>query len=484
MNKSNLPLSKTGIQNSMRKIIILEINEVPFRVYDHYMSQNPDSVLSRILKQSAQYITQTTDQGELHPWSTWPTLYRGVDNTVHEIKDIGEDLSKRNTMYPSVWNLLADSNIKTGVFASLHTYPLPSNSDQYCYFVPDPFANGADTHPKKIEPFQEFNLAMSRKSGRSVDRGIDKKSAFKLLVALPGLGLRFKTLLKTMRQLLHEKVSPWVASRRRTFQSVLAFDIFLKLLKKEKPSFTTFFSNHVASAMHRYWAATFPDDYNKNDLPKEWIDRYAGEIPYCMDQLNDMIKSLSSFLKKNPEYKLVIASSMGQEATEATLISHELFLKDAEIFKNRLGDLQMNSISAMHPQYNFSVAESDADKLEGILKSLHINDVPLKYRRKENTFFSIDLGYPNIEEFKIDINGEHASLEDMGFEIRNIDDQSGGTAYHIPDGTLFIYDPKNPLQKVERKTVDLREVAPSLLRGFGIKPPDYMKEGIIQELFD
>lgn len=468
----------------MRKIIVLEINEVPFRVYDHYVSQNPDSVLSQILKKSAQYITVSTDKGELHPWSTWPTFYRGVDNTIHQIKDIGEDLSKRDKEYPPAWSILVDNGIKSGIFASLHTYPLPTNVSRYCFLIPDPFANGSDAHPEKIEPFQAFNLSMSRKSGRSVDKGIDKKSAVRLLKSLPGLGLRLTTFIKTIKQLVHERVSPWVASRRRTFQSVLAFDIFLKLLNKEKPAFTTFFSNHVASAMHRYWAATFPDDYEKNELPKEWLHRYAGEIPYCMDQLNDMVKSVNKFIIKNPDYKLIIASSMGQEATEATLISQELFMNDAELFREKLGGLNIEPLSAMHPQYNFTCSEADSSQFEEILKTLKINGNPIKFRRKENTFFSIDLGYPNIENFDIEINNESSTIEDLGFQIRKIDDQSGGTAYHIPEGTLFIYDSKNPKQHAERKRVDLREVAPSLLKGYGIKPMKYMKEGTIEELFN
>lgn len=458
----------------MRKLIVLEINEVPHKVFDHFKSKNPNSTLAKILDQSARYTTKSTDKGELHPWSTWPTFYRGVDNSVHGIKDIGENLGEINKNFPPVWDILKSNGISIGVFSSLHTYPLPDNYREYSFLVPDPFALGEETHPTKIQPFQAFNLAMTKKSGRSVNRGIARKEALKLVLALPGLGLRISTLLKTVNQLISEKLTPWKASRRRTFQGLLAFDIYLKLLKKQKPQFTTFFSNHVASSMHRYWAATFPEDYEKNELPQEWIDKYKNEIPYCMKQLDNMLKDIVTFIQKNNAYKLIIGSSMGQAATKAELVKQELFLANPEQFKRVFNGIEIEPLSAMHPQYNFKIAENNAENFYNALNQVRINNEPLSFRRKDNTFFSIDLGYPNIDSFEVTMNNQKFSLEDFGFEIREIDDQSGGTAYHIPEGSLFIYDPQNSLSSRDNTTIDLRDVAPSILRHFEIEPPKYM----------
>lgn len=463
----------------MKKLIVLEINEVPYKVYDHYIQNNPDTTLTQILTESQQYITKSTDKGELHPWSTWPTFYRGVDNELHHIKDLGEDLNQTNKQFPPVWDILVNDGKKAGVFASLHTHPLPKQIENYEFLIPDPFANGSETHPVSVEPFQAFNLAMSRKSGRSVDKGIDKKAALKLVKSLPKLGIKISTLFKVFNQLVSEKVNPWKAIRRRTFQSVLAFDLFFKLLKTKKPDFVTFFSNHVASAMHRYWAATFPEDYRENKLPKEWINRYKDEIPYCMDQLNQMVIQLKRFLKKNPEYKLIIASSMGQEATEANLIYHELFLSDYKKFSNVIG-VEIEPLSAMHPQYNFSVSKELADQVEDEIKKIQINNEPLSFRRKESTFFSVDLGYPNIADFLIKKGDVEIALEEIGFEVKNIDDQSGGTAYHIPQGSFFVYDINKPSKENSRKEVDLREVTPSILNYFETKRKDYMRQGSIR----
>ena len=221
----------------MKKLLLLEINEVPHKVYDHFLETNTSCLLSRILNSSKKLTTLSTDKGELHPWSTWSTLHRGIDNTVHQIKDIGQDLTTVNLQYPPIWEILIQNNISCGVFSSLHTYPLPENVRDYDYFVPDPFANGTDTYPKSLQVFQAFNLSMVKKSGRSVDKGIDKKAALRLAASFPALGLRFSTTLATINQLFQERREPWKASRRRSFQSILAFDLFLKLIKKEEASF-------------------------------------------------------------------------------------------------------------------------------------------------------------------------------------------------------------------------------------------------------
>ena len=457
---------------------------MPVKVYTHFVQANPNSLLAKVLRGSTSYITKSSDQGELHPWSTWPTLHRGVDNTAHHIKDLGEDLNKRDASFPPVWKLLTKQGLTVGTFGSLHTFPLPSDLTNYAFVVPDPFANESETLPRSIEPFQAFNLAMSRRSGRSVDRGIDWKRAFRLLLALPGMGLRMKTIGKTVSHLWSERMAPWKASRRRAFQSILAFDVYFKLLKNHQPTFTTFFSNHVASAMHRYWAAAFPEDYANNNLPLDWIERYKDEIEWSMWQTEEMLKDLISFIHKNPEYKLIIASSMGQEATKAELIHHELFLGNYEQLNHLLGNVGIEPVSAMHPQYNFTVPSDSAGLVEEQLATISINSKPLRFRRKEDKFFSIDLGYPNIAQFDVQMGGRKLDIANLGFEVRDIDDQSGGTAYHIPEGSFYVYDPQHPVTNAEPEEVDLREVAPSILKLFGVDRPDYMKEGIISAIYE
>ena len=80
----------------MHKIILFEINELPWEVVDWWTELNPKSPLAEIVNNSRNFDTYTVDEGELHPWSTWPTVHRGVSNHQHQIKDFGEDLADKD----------------------------------------------------------------------------------------------------------------------------------------------------------------------------------------------------------------------------------------------------------------------------------------------------------------------------------------------------------------------------------------------------
>ncbi len=98
------------------------------------------------------------------------------------------------------------------------------------------------------------------------------------------------TIFDTGKQLLNEKIDSSKIVRRRTYQAILSFDVFYKLLIDKKPEFTTFFTNHVASSMHRYWAALFPKEYKDLKYDMKWIQTYSNEILFTMDKTRFNVK--------------------------------------------------------------------------------------------------------------------------------------------------------------------------------------------------
>jgi hypothetical protein len=61
-----------------QKIIVFELNEVPYRIMDDYCEKYPKSHLSKLLNSSRQYETYAEEPGVLTPTKTWPTVHRGV----------------------------------------------------------------------------------------------------------------------------------------------------------------------------------------------------------------------------------------------------------------------------------------------------------------------------------------------------------------------------------------------------------------------
>ena len=464
------------------KIIFFELNEVPYKIIHHFCKLYPESNLAKVLATGQKYETFSEDDGHLSPWITWPTVHRGVTNTKHFISDFGQDLNDQEKQYPAIWNILAQKGVKVGLFGSLHTYPMPERVEDFSFYVPDTFAAGSECFPKKLETFQKFNLSMARESSRVVSSKIPAKDAIKFLMKLPDLGFRFKTAADIAGQIVDEKVNKWKVVRRRTYQSVIGFEIFYKQLIKTKPDFSTFFTNHVASSQHRYWAAAFPEDYENLKLGREWMETYNGEIVYTMKKADEMIGRLLNFIEKNSEYSLWILSSMGQQAVEAREIYTDLFVTNGKKFMDNfnLGNGNYELKPSMVPQFNVQVHVDKRNEFEEKLNSFRINDQPIHSRQKAEGFYSLDIGFPNLDEskIKIELMGQIIPLEKSGMENVKIQDRCGATAYHIPQGSLIIYSPSHVKSSGDISTISTTDIAPSILRNFNIAIPDYMTKGI------
>ena len=334
----------------MKKVILFELNEVPTRVFEYYRDQRPDSTLAKIFPSCRLYETYAEDK-ILSPWITWPSVHRGVNDDKHHIHNFGQPLAEIDKEFPPIWQTLAAQGLRVGVFGSLHTYPPPSDLQQYDFFIPDTFAAGSECFPKAVETFQSFNLAMARASARNVSTAVPWKEALRFVSSLPELGIKPSTVIDTGKQIVSEKLNHARTVRRRTYQVILAFDIFMKQLAANKPDFCTFFTNHVASSMHRYWAAIFPGDYETFKHQPSWVETYKEEIMFAMDKFDAMLTRLTRFVDHTPGFELWIATSMGQAATTAEPCESELQIKNANKFASFFGLKQWERRPAMLPDF-------------------------------------------------------------------------------------------------------------------------------------
>jgi hypothetical protein len=462
-----------------RKIILFELNEVPRRILDEYCGWHPSSEFARRYQTCSRYETITEDVGHLSPWLTWPTLHRGVNNERHRIVDFGQSTRDADAEYPPLWQILTDAGVSTGVGGSLHTYPLPKLLHNYSFYLPDTFAPGNECFPELLETFQAFNLAMARESARNVSGKVAWRGAIDLLRRAPELGFTPATFLSLSRQLLEERMKPERKIRRRTYQSVLAFDIFMQQLRKSKPAFSTFFTNHVASSMHRYWAATFPHDYDDMPYSPAWISTYGQEIDFAMGVAAEQLLRVFRFADQNPSYIVCVASSMGQAATMARPVETQLYVKDPMRFMEVLGFASdaWRQMPAMVPQFNVVVPPHRQEELAARLDALRVAGEPVTYRLASEGFVSIDFGQENLPSgADARLAGQPRSFGELGLETIVIQDKSGSCAYHISEGILLVYDPLDLRTKARAaESVSTLEIAPSIMANFGLEARPYMR---------
>ena len=463
----------------MANILFYELNEVPIKLFEFYAKSFPNSSFAYLLNRSNLYETHAADIGDLSPWISWPTLHRGVSNIDHGISDLGQDLSRIDNTFPPIWQILANAGIKVGMFGSLQSYPLPIDAESYAFYIPDTFAASPDTYPASLNSFQSFNLSMTQANGRNVVSKVPKKEAMRFVLNAPFMGLTATTTLNLLYQLGAEKFDRARIVRRRSSQAEIAFDLYFALLKKTNPNISFFFTNHLASSMHRYWPTIFPEDYHKNSFDEEWIRTWQNEIPHSVKIANAHLKRLISYANST-KTRLVVASSMGQGAVDgAELINNQVLIHDISKLLSFCG-INKNDWEprlAMAPRVVVRPKSQDfftqLEKLQNI--SVCGSKINVEIHSTGDVRFDIFLF--NVNTLEAYYKSQKLDPNQLGIRRVDLQDASGSNAYHIPEGLLIDYNPtsRGSLPNLIWEKLSVLEVAPSLLRYFGIPSRAYMQ---------
>ncbi|MDC0213236.1 hypothetical protein OAL14_00345 [Gammaproteobacteria bacterium] len=461
------------------KTIVYELNEVPKKLFDFYANSFPHSSFAFLKNNADLFETFTADIGSLSPWVTWPTMHRGVSNVEHEISDLGQDLQHVNQEYPPIWEMLARMGVRVGVFGSLQSYPIPTNLENYDFYVPDTFAAGSECFPEKLTSFQAFNLSMVKASGRNVSPSISISQGASFAANSLSLGLSWKTLTKIALQLSQERINKDLLVRRRSTQIEIAFDLFFAQLKKATPDVSFFFTNHLASSMHRYWPTIFPEDYDEGRFDGEWLSRWKSEIPHALKVANYQIATLTKFCQRY-NYKLIIASSMGQGAVQnSEPISKQVLITNIGKLLEKLGVEKTDWSPRLSMAPQVVVKPKSADFLTKIskLEGIQINGKPIKYFVSSTGDVRFEVKLMNAKSVEVRFNERIVDLNELGLSNVDIQDAAGANAYHIPEGILLKYDPRESWKKKESAwdAISVLDFAPSMMNHFGFKTASYMR---------
>jgi len=463
----------------VKKIILFELNEVPFRILDNYVSSRPHSFLAKFLSKSRQYETFTEDNIALDPWISWPTFHRGVNDEQHGILHLGQVADQEiDDRFPPIWKRLRQAGASVGVFGSLNTAITQESLREYAFYLPDYFAGDASAYPETLLNFHRFNLELTRKSARNVSRGIPWKGSFGFLDATIRGGLRPDTVFELSSQIVSEVVNKQKRIRRRAMQPLIMCDLFLKQLAETRPDFSTFYTNHVAAAMHRYWAALLPGDYKAGELDSEWVSSYNEEIPFALEKLELMLRKIVRFTEQNPEFSLVVASSMGQAAIAYQKTYEFLTITDVKKFMSVIGvpEEGFEITPAMVPCISLQLKNLDVIDLRRRLEDVKIGTEAMVFSKRpdKRACFELREGYLHLfvqfdnydGPLTMSYRGAEKSFHEAGLSMMAHEDGVNCTAQHIPQGSLLIYSPDSP--DANRTSISTADFVPSVLSNFGM----------------
>src|SRR6266545_2424997 len=142
-----------------KKIVVVEANEIPLRIFRRYAERYPNSTIARLLKDSLVTETMATDVSEasLYPSQTWASLNTGVPYEKHRIYFYNDN---KAADYPFYWEIVANQGYSVGLVSSLHSSPAKryAQSPGIKFLIPDCFAEDDQTKPHLFEVFQRVNL--------------------------------------------------------------------------------------------------------------------------------------------------------------------------------------------------------------------------------------------------------------------------------------------------------------------------------------
>ncbi|MEM7377077.1 MAG: hypothetical protein AAF460_06155, partial [Pseudomonadota bacterium] len=442
------------------------------------------SNLAKLLPRAARFRTTIADQKQLHPKISWQTFHRGVPDTEHGYYEYNQSVSATGKPRPNLWELAHRAGKRVGVGASIGSFPLPDDVDNYAFYLPDPFAPSETTVPALLEHFQRFNHAAVKHSSRNVRRGGTRRAeALAFLRRLPALGVSTTTVLKVAAQLLGERINAARMVRRRNIQALMSFDVVFKQISASRPDVTTVFINHVAAAMHRYWAAKFVDDYDSNNMPEAWRDTYANEIDQAMLETDYMLGRLRAFVRSNPEYSVTVVSSMGQAAIEHEVTRNQLVITDMAAYLGCLGFARddYTQRAGMEPEYVIAFKDTESQRrFCERSASVDINGEAPYVKCHNATEVTLQVFQNNVAFDHITVGDRPVPLTEAGLAIEPIQDLAGSTAQHVREGCCFVFDGANDLSvhSNEGQCEDIGRVTATLLSVLGVDLPAYLPEPI------
>ncbi len=456
----------------MAKVVLYELNEVPWEIIDLYVEHRPESRLARILPRSRCQTTHNGDPTHLSPWRTWPTFHTGLYSEEHNSFELGQDPGTFRGV--NIWEVAEQEGLSVGLFGPLQSWP-PREFAHGGFYVPDTFARSPATIPASLSRFQEFNLSMTSELGFSPDAPVGPGRMIGAGFDMVRKGLSPWSTRKLARQLLRERKDARFKAGRSMMQALPAFDLFWRTVRKTDPDLSIFFTNHVAGMMHRFWGDAVPGYSEQHGYEVDEV--FAGFVNEAMDIFDHQLGQILKRVDASPDTVLVIAASMGQGSIPYDHIAETYVVDDLTRLASALGLGEVEESLAMYPMNSFefptkSAAERAGEILplvmsggEPLISDVRVDGLSVSFRVRlefDGAELSRDL------EFQTDIDGPVSSgtIEDLGMSTAK---RLGGgnTAYHIPDGIFITYG-GGIEPDASRAVFDVREASTAVLGHLGL----------------
>lgn len=405
-----------------KKLILIQLNELNFELVDKYSKKYNLKYLKHIINQKKKnYLTYSENIYDLlEPWIQWFSVYSGKAALQHGVYRLGDCKNYKDQL---LFNKIENLNFKVGAISPMN---LSNDLKNPSYFIPDPWTDSTSDNSfwsKKITSL--LRIAVNNNSGNIFK--------FSTIVDILLIFIKFSNIYNYKLYLFYLITSIKFKWRKALFLDLLINDIHLKLLRKNKPNFSSVFFNAGAHIQHHHLLKSeFFNEENNIDPIKDSCYLY-----------NTVLKNY--LLNKNMEYEYVIFTGLSQDINKDPvyyyrLKNHQEFLKYFNIKYSSLMPRMSRDFEIKFD--NQDEAENAAKKLSSII-TVETNSLMIfeTIDIREKSLF-VTLTYPKKINKNLKISDKNKYLnfyENVNFvaEKNGIHSQKGYLFYSESLSKLF-----------------------------------------------
>jgi hypothetical protein len=449
-----------------RPLILLELNELCPRLMKKFMEAGELPSFSRFHAE-AEVATTMADEVAPHldPWIQWITVHSGVPYRQHRIHllDQGHKLEA-----PNLWDLVSARGEKVWVCGSMNLSYAPGIRG---WVIPDPWATHVPPTPAELLPYFRFIQAnVTEYTSGKVPLSLVDQARFVAFMATHGLSARSAA--AVVAQLARERLDPRSYFKRAALLDRLQMDLFKWVYRRERPRFSTFFSNSTAHYQHVYWRNMEPEHFKLKPSPEEQAV-YRDAILFGYKQMDRL---LGEFMALDPDATLVFCTAFSQQP----------FVHDDEAggktpyrpfdFDQFLAHLDIQAPAQVSPvmsdQFHLEFAsEGEAEDAAAKLAAVRYEGRSALYVNREGKRILTGCEvHGRVPDGALLTQGASViRFYDLFYRIDLL--KSG---MHHPEGMLWVRTPERQHTSLP-EPIPLVEVAPKLSRLLGIEPPITMR---------
>ena len=230
----------------------------------------------------------------------WTTIAAGKRPEKHGVTRFLDTAAGVRTR--RIWDIVAAPERPVGLFGWPVTWPPPALPG---FVIPSLFARASDTHPPHLRFIREMESglrATRRKRMNLIAKGMRH-------------GLRPDTMVRTVRYLAESRPGLLNGNdhfvRQRILKLHIHLDLYLGLVRRYRPWFTSFYLNQTDAFAHRFWRYLEPDLFPP--VPQDERNRYQDVLPHAYEMADWVLGRILSLTDENT--LICVLSDHGFEAS-------------------------------------------------------------------------------------------------------------------------------------------------------------------------